>query len=98
MAQILHSHWCQVRLLNGPIKQKELTAENIQYTLGKFRWLQQTFGLSVSSDVFQERLDTVIKKVTGGPGISNDVLAKKDHETKDDAAVLSLLEKLETRP
>ena len=49
-------------------------------------------GLSVSLDVFQERLDAVIKTVTGVTDIADDALAKGDHEISHDVAVLSLLE------
>ena len=59
---------------------------------GKYRWLQLPFGLSVSSEIFLERLDEVIKTVPGVTGIGDDVLAKEDDETSYDVAVLSLLE------
>ena len=56
------------------------------------RWLWLPFGLSVSSDVFQERLDAVIKTVPGVTTIADDVLAKGDSEINHNLAVLSLLE------
>ena len=58
---------------------------------GKYRWLWLPFGLLVSSDIFQERLDAVIKTVPGVTGIADDVLAKGDDETSHDVPVLSLL-------
>ena len=60
--------------------------------LGKFRCLQLPFGLSVSSYVFQERPDAVIKTVPGVTGIADDVLAKVQSEANHDIAVPSLLE------
>ena len=36
---------------------------------GKYRWLRMPFGLRVSGDVFQERLDRVIRLVPGVLGI-----------------------------
>ena len=47
---------------------------------------------SVSSYIFQHRLDIVIKIRSGITGIVNDVPAKEDSETNHDIAVLSLLE------
>ena len=58
----------------------------------KYRCLWLPFGLSVSSDIFQERLDAVIKTVPGIIGIADDVIAKGDNETSHDVAVLSLFE------
>ena len=57
----------------------------------KFRWLWLLFGLSVSSGVFQERLDAVIKIVPDIRGIAA-ILAKGDSEINHDRAVLCLLE------
>ena len=38
---------------------------------GKFRWLRLPFGLKISSDVFQERLDRVLRLLDGVHGITN---------------------------
>ena len=59
--------------------------------MGKYRWLQLPFILLAFSDVFQERLDAVIKTVPGVTGIADDLLAKEDDEISHDVAVLSLL-------
>ena len=48
-----------------------------------------TICLSFSWYVFQERLDAVIKKMTG---IADDVLAKGDSTMNHDLSVFSLLE------
>ena len=42
--------------------------------LGKYRWLRMPFGLKVSGDVFQERLDRVIRLVPGVLGIADDIV------------------------
>ena len=47
--------------------------------------------MSISSDVFQERLDAVNKTVEGATGIADDLLAKGDSEVSHDLAVFSLL-------
>ena len=44
----------------------------------KCRWPQLPFSLSVSSDVFQGRLDAVMKMVLGVTGTVDDALAKGD--------------------
>ena len=41
---------------------------------GKYRWLRMPFGLKVSGDVFQERLDVVLRLVPRLLGITNDRL------------------------
>ena len=56
---------------------------------GKYRLLQLAFSLSVSSDVFQEILDEVIKTVPGVTGIADDVLAKGYSEINHDVVVHS---------
>ena len=43
-----------------------------------------TIWLSVSSDAFQETLDTVIKMVTDVTGIADDALVKGDSEINHD--------------
>ena len=37
----------------------------------KFRWLRLPFGLKIASDVFQERLDRVLRLLKGMHGIAN---------------------------
>ena len=59
---------------------------------GRYRWLILSFSLSVSSDVFWERLDAGIKALPGVTGMADDVLAKEDSEINHIVAVLSLLE------
>ena len=44
---------------------------------GKYRWPQLPFGLSDSSDIFQQRLDAIIKTVPRVTGIADDVLPKE---------------------
>ena len=41
---------------------------------GKYRWLRMPFGLKVSGDVFQERLDRVLRLVSGVLGITDDIV------------------------
>ena len=59
---------------------------------GKYKWLRFPFGLKVSADVFQKRLNSVLQGVKGITGCVDDVLAKgvdsKDHNVN----VLRLLE------
>ena len=41
---------------------------------GKYRWLRMPFGLKVSGDFFQERLDKVLRLVPGVLGIADDIV------------------------
>ena len=59
---------------------------------GKFRWLRLPFGLKISGDVFQERLDAVVKHITGVSNIVDDCLAHGQEENDHDLALISLLE------
>ena len=51
----------------------------------KFRWLRLPFGLKVSSDVFQERLDKVIRLLPGVIGIADDILTHGRLEIEHDS-------------
>ena len=41
---------------------------------GKFRWLRLPFRLKIASDVFQERLDRVLRLLKGVHEIADDIL------------------------
>ena len=59
---------------------------------GKYRWLRMPFGLKVSGDVFQERLDRVIRLVPGVLGITDDIVIHGATENTHDGTVLVLCE------
>ena len=54
---------------------------------GKYRWLRMPFGLKVSGDVFQERLDKVIRLVPGVLGITDDIVIHGATENTYDGTV-----------
>lgn len=60
---------------------------------GKYKWLRLPFGLNVCADVFQERLNAVLKGMKGITGCADDILTRgvdsKDH---DDVNLPRLLE------
>ena len=57
---------------------------------GKNRWLRMPFGLKISGDVFQERLDRVIRLVPGVLGIADDIVIHGATENTHDGTVLIL--------
>ena len=59
---------------------------------GKYRWLGMPLGLKVSGDVFQERLDKVIRLVPGVLGIADDIVIHGATENTHDGTVLVLCE------
>ena len=59
---------------------------------GKFRWLRLPFGLKIASDVFQERLDRVLRLLEGVHGIADDILTHGETEIQHDGRLLTLLE------
>ena len=56
----------------------------------KYRWLRMLFGLKVSGDVFQERLDKVLRLVPGVLGITDDLVIHGATENTHDGTVLVL--------
>ena len=59
---------------------------------GKYRWLRMPFGLKVSGDVYQERLDRVLRLVPGVLGIADDIVIHDERENTHDGTVLILCE------
>ena len=58
----------------------------------KYRWLRMPFGLKVSGDVFQERLDKVLRLVPRVLGIADDIVIHGLTENIHDRTVLILCE------
>ena len=67
-----------------------LTTFNILW--GKYRWLRMPFGLKVSGDVFQERLDRVLRLVPGALGITDGIVIHGATENTHDGTVLIICE------
>ena len=59
---------------------------------GKYMWLRMPFGLKVSGDVFQERLDRVLRLVPRVLGIADDIMIQGDTEKTHNGTVLVLCE------
>ena len=58
----------------------------------KFRWLRLPFRLKIASDVFQERLDRVLRLLKGVHGIADDIITHGETEIQHDGRLLTLLE------
>jgi hypothetical protein len=58
---------------------------------GKWKFLRLPFGLKISSDVFQQRLDNVFRSLQGVTGIADDCLAYGKDICTHDIALLKLL-------
>ena len=59
---------------------------------GKYKWLRLPFGLNVSADVFQERLNAVLKEVKGITGYIDHILTRGVDSRDHDVNLLLLLE------
>ena len=59
---------------------------------GKYRWLRMPFSLNVSGDVFQERLDRVLRLVPRVLGIADDIVVHGATENTHNGTVLVLCE------
>ena len=58
----------------------------------KFQWLRLLFGLKVTGDVFQERLDKVIGLLPSIIGIADDILTHGSTIKEHDGRVITLVE------
>ena len=67
-----------------------LTTFNMSWD--KYRWLRMPFGLKVSGDVFQERLDKVLRLVPRVLGIADDIVIPGLTENIHNGRVLILCE------
>ena len=56
---------------------------------GKFRWLRLPFRLKIASDVFQERLDRVLRLLEGVHRIADDILTHGETEVQHDGRLLT---------
>ena len=54
----------------------------------KYKWLRLPFGLKVSSDIFQDRLNSVLQGVKGITGCVDNVLARSADSKEHDVNVL----------
>ncbi len=59
---------------------------------GKYRFIRLPFGLKVSGDVFQQRLDAVLAQLEKVTGIADDTLIHGSSERQHDIALLMLLQ------
>ncbi|GFN96971.1 hypothetical protein PoB_002347700 [Plakobranchus ocellatus] len=58
---------------------------------GRYRFLRLPFGLSVSQDIFQFKMDQILEKGEGTLGISDDVCVYGETEEEHDRNLLHLL-------
>ena len=58
---------------------------------GKFRWLCVPFRLKIASNVFQERLNRVLRLLEGVYGIADDILTHGTMKIEHDGRLLTLL-------
>ncbi|XP_041362849.1 uncharacterized protein K02A2.6-like [Gigantopelta aegis] len=59
---------------------------------GKYLWTRLPFGLTVSGDVFQKKMDTVFGKVNGLSGIADDTFVYGKSEMAHDQNILNTLD------
>ena len=80
------------RFWNVPLDFRSSLLTTFNTPWGKYRWLRMQFHLKVSGDVFQERLDRVIRLVPGVLGITDDIVIHGATENTHDGTVLVLCE------
>ena len=67
----------------------KLTTFNTPF--GRYRFLRLPFGLVLSQDVFQQKMDCILEKCPGCVGIADDVAVVAATEEEHDAALLNLM-------
>ena len=82
---------CDLRLLAHSLRLGKQSTHHIQHPWGKFRWLRLPFRLNIASEVFQERLDRVLRLLEGIHGIADDILTHGETEIQHDGRLLTLL-------
>ena len=75
-----------------PLKFRSSFLTTFNTLWGKYRWLRMPFDLKDSGDVFQERLDRVLRLVPGVLGIADDIVIHGVIENTHDGTVLVLCE------
>lgn len=60
--------------------------------LGRFRYLRLPFGLNVSQDIFQEKMDTILEQCPGTIGIADDVVVFGQDQLEHDKNLINLME------
>ena len=65
---------------NVPLDLRSSLLTTFNTPWGKYRWLKMPFGLKVSGDVFQERLDRVLRLVPAVLRIADDIVIHGDTE------------------
>ncbi|XP_071477891.1 uncharacterized protein [Diadema antillarum] len=71
-------------------KSQELTTFRTPF--GRYCFQRLPFGLSVSQDIFQERMDHIIAQVPGCVGIADDIAVFSQTEAEHDHNLLQLME------
>ncbi len=59
---------------------------------GKYRWTRLPFGLTVSGDVFQEKMDGTFGKLEGISGIADDTFVHGNSEATHDQHIINILD------
>ena len=80
------------RYLHVPLDRDSSFLTTFNTPWGKYRWLRLPFGLKVAGDVFQERIDRVLRSVPNIIGVDDDILCHGNVKVTHDAAVITLLE------
>ena len=62
-----------------------------QTPYGRYRWKRLPFGTSVSSEIFQKRLDQALEGLEGVIGVSDDIIVHGETEEEHDRNLMNLL-------
>ena len=60
---------------------------------GRYCWRRLPFGLSVSQDIFQAKMDQILEGLTGVVGIADDVCVSGRDDAEHDANLIGLMER-----
>ena len=82
---VRHGYWSVV------LDEESSYLTNLNSPFGRFRFTRLPFGLCVSQDVFQQKMDFILEKCHGAVGIADDIAVHGPTEKEHDANLHNLM-------
>ncbi|XP_064641926.1 uncharacterized protein K02A2.6-like [Lineus longissimus] len=76
-----------------PLEEESQLLTTFRTPFGRYCWTRLQFGLAVSQDIFQSRMDDVLEGLTCTVGIADDVIVGGEGDAHHDSNLVALMEK-----
>ncbi|XP_064642786.1 uncharacterized protein LOC135497049 [Lineus longissimus] len=76
-----------------PLEEESQLLTDLRTPFGRYCWTHLPFGLAVSQDIFQSRMDDVLEGLTCTVGIADDVIVGGEGDAHHDSNLVALMEK-----